>query len=100
MPAAHPDDAETLSFIAANVRYIRDKRGLTQEALAEAAEMDLRQLSRIETARAGNFAVTLFLRLAKVLAVREAELLKPRELPKPTRGRPVRVATKKRASSR
>lgn len=93
MAEPHPDDAKTLESIAANVRRIRERRGMTQEQLAEAADIELRQLSRIETSRAGSFAVTQLVRLAKVLGVRVGELLRPRKLPTPKRGRPVRATT-------
>lgn len=80
-----------LETIAANVRHIRNRRGLSQEQLAEAADIDLRQLSRIETAKAGDFAVSNLLGLCDALDVRLGELVRPRKLPAPKRGRPVRL---------
>ena len=93
MPSRFPPAADCLVLIAANARHFRERRGLTQAQLAEAVEIDLRQISRIETARAGDFAVTHFIRLADVLGVRLTDLLRARELPEPKRGRPVTKKT-------
>jgi transcriptional regulator with XRE-family HTH domain len=78
-----------LESVAANVRRIRERRGMTQEKLAEAADLDLRQVSRIETART-NFAIGDLHAIATALGVRPAELLKARKFVPPKRGRPKR----------
>ena len=96
MPSRFPPSADCLVLIAANVRHFRERRGLTQAELAEAVEIDLRQVSRIETARAGDFGVSHFIRLADVLDVRLTDLLRERELLEPKRGRPVTKKTRAR----
>jgi transcriptional regulator with XRE-family HTH domain len=42
---------EPLEAFAANVRRLRQERGLTQEALAERAELHMTDIARIETLR-------------------------------------------------
>jgi transcriptional regulator with XRE-family HTH domain len=78
-----------LGSIAANVRRIRDRRGVTQEQLAELAGLELRHLQKIEAAEV-NFGVTLLVAIADALDVRPGTLLRPARLATPTRGRPAR----------
>ena len=76
-----------LESIAANTVALRTRASLTQEQLAERAELDLRYLQRVE--RAGtNLSMKVLVALAKGLGVREADLLLPATLPRPKRGRP------------
>lgn len=82
-----PRLATLLLYVAANVRRIRAKRHLTQEALAELAGLDLRFIQKIESGRA---AVSLgaLAAIADALAVKPGVLLKEAELPEVKRGRP------------
>ena len=76
-----------LNSIAANVRRLREARDLTQEQLAEAADLDVRQVQRIERASL-NFGVVALVSLAEALDVSATRLLKFAELDPPRRGRP------------
>jgi transcriptional regulator with XRE-family HTH domain len=74
------------------VREARLGRGWTQEAAAERAGIDVRDLQRIEAGRVNVTLRTVF-RLAKVLGTSAADLLSPptsREPRKP--GRPAKQA--------
>jgi transcriptional regulator with XRE-family HTH domain len=82
-----PRLATLLLYIAANVRQIRSKRGLTQEALAEAVGVDLRFIQKVESGKASISLGTL-VALAEALAVKPGVLLKEAELPEVKRGRP------------
>ncbi|XXT24420.1 helix-turn-helix transcriptional regulator [Sorangium sp. So ce429] len=79
--------AEVLSSIGANVRRIRLKRGMTQQELADAAEIALGFLQKVERAKT-NVGVAVLVRLADVLGVRPGVLFRQRELPPVKRGRP------------
>lgn len=78
---------EVLTSIAANVRRLRKRRGLTQQQLAEETEVDLRYLQKVEAAEV-DFGVSFLQVLADALDVRPSSLLKPATLPEPRRGRP------------
>ncbi|AUX35266.1 helix-turn-helix transcriptional regulator [Sorangium sp. So ce296] len=78
---------EVLRFIGANVRRIREKRGMTQQELADAAGIALRFLQKVEHAQS-NVGVAVLVRLADVLGVRLGVLFRQRELPPVKRGRP------------
>ena len=82
-----PRLATLLLYIAANVRQIRSKRGLTQEALAEAVGVDLRFIQKVESGKASVSLGTL-VAIAEALAVKPGVLLKEAELPEVKRGRP------------
>lgn len=84
------DDARfdrLLLYIAANMRRLRDTRGLTQEALAERANLSLRGLQEIEAGRV-NVRITVLAAIAEALEVPPGALLKPAKMPAVTRGRP------------
>lgn len=72
MPSERADDV--LQSIAANVRQWRERRGLTQAALAERADMDLRAIQRIEQGKS-NFGVVSLVRVAVALGVSPSQLL-------------------------
>jgi transcriptional regulator with XRE-family HTH domain len=78
---------EVLRFVAANVRAMRLRRGLTQEVLAEVAEVDLRFLQKIETGRT-NLSLDVLVRLADALSIKPGLLLRAARLPLPRPGRP------------
>jgi len=73
--------------VAANLRRVRHRRGLTQEQLAEQAGVDERYLRRLEAATV-NLTVVQLGRLAKVLDVPPGLLLRKAQMPKRKPGRP------------
>lgn len=85
---------EVLRFVAANVRRLRARRELTQEQLAEKAELDIRYLQKIEAA-AIHFNVGVLVILADALEVKPGLLLRRAKLPEPVRGRPPAKSRKK-----
>ncbi|MFT3773401.1 MAG: helix-turn-helix transcriptional regulator [Minicystis sp.] len=90
------DDArfgDLLTYIAANMRRIRQARDMTQEALAERADLSLRSVQEIETGRV-NIRVTVLAAIAEALDVSPTALLKPAKLPDVVRGRPRKKPTK------
>jgi transcriptional regulator with XRE-family HTH domain len=82
-----------LESVAANVRRRRAQLGLTQEALAELAGMDVRFLQRLESGSV-NMRLETLLRVAEPLGVTAARLLRPAVLPAGVPGRPSRRRTK------
>ncbi|WP_437617253.1 helix-turn-helix transcriptional regulator [Sorangium sp. So ce834] len=76
-----------LLYIAANLRRLRQKRGMTQEQLAEAAGIELRTMQAIEVGRQSMSLGTL-LSLANALDVSPAVLLRSAAMPEIKRGRP------------
>jgi transcriptional regulator with XRE-family HTH domain len=74
-------------YVGANVSRVRARVGLTQEKLAEAAELDLRFLQRVERGRT-NLSVQVLASLADALGVEPGRLLRPAKLPEARRGRP------------
>jgi transcriptional regulator with XRE-family HTH domain len=60
--------ADALDTFATNLRRLREERDLTQEALAEAADLHLTHVSKIER-RACEPGVRTVARLAKALNV-------------------------------
>lgn len=87
---------DVLRRVAANLRTIRRRRGLTQAALAELADLELRQLQRAESGRMDFGLVTLDI-LARALGVPPGRFFRDAELAEPRRGRP---PSKKRAGSK
>ena len=61
--------------IGVKVRVLRKERGLTQEKLAEMAEISINYLSKIENNRIKNVGVLITFRLAKVLGVTSGYLM-------------------------
>ena len=80
---------ELQQSIAANVLRLRRRRGLTQEQLAEAAELDPRYIQQIERART-NLSLSVFVALAEALGVAPAVLLRKAALPPAKIGRPAK----------
>lgn len=64
-----------LVSLGANVRRWRKRRGLTQEALAEKADLDVRYVQRVERGSV-NLRFRSFAILATVLAVKPGLLLR------------------------
>jgi transcriptional regulator with XRE-family HTH domain len=65
---------DPLPRFAANLRRLRGEKGLTQDALAQAASMDAAEVRRLETARRDP-GVRVLTRVARGLGVAPAELL-------------------------
>lgn len=78
---------ELLQAIAANVRRARQRRGWTQEVLAERAAQDLSYLQRVERG-ATNLSVGVLLALATALGVPPAALVRKARPVPVKRGRP------------
>lgn len=79
--------SDVLERIGANVAARRARLGLTQQALADRAELDLRFIQRVERAQT-NLSVMALAALAAALDVPPETLLRPADLPPPRVGRP------------
>jgi transcriptional regulator with XRE-family HTH domain len=79
-----------LRHIAANVRKLRLRRGMTQEQLAEAAHVEARYVQDVERAMT-NLSIDVLVALASALEVDERMLFRPREMASPKVGRPPAV---------
>jgi transcriptional regulator with XRE-family HTH domain len=78
-----------LSRLASNLRTLRERSGVTQEALAAAVGVDTRHIVRLESGAGGNPSLKLLSGLAAALAADVAELLRDAPAPNPRpRGRP------------
>ncbi|MDP3868388.1 MAG: helix-turn-helix transcriptional regulator [Phenylobacterium sp.] len=66
------------AVVAQNVRRYRLAKGMTQEALAEAAGFGQQYLSELETGKANPTVVTLY-ELGQQLGVTPAQLVTPLE---------------------
>lgn len=76
--------------LAANVRRLREKQGWTQERAAEACELDLRTIQRIEGGELDT-SLSVLEKLAEGFNTAPTEILTPSEpAPKRRRGRPRR----------
>lgn len=71
---SHVPDADPLPVLAANVRRIRQERGLTQEQVADAAGLSLSDVGRIERGQRDP-GVRVLTRLAHGIGVPVAVLL-------------------------
>jgi transcriptional regulator with XRE-family HTH domain len=87
--AAADPTSTLLAYLGANVRRLRARRALTQEALAELADIDVRYVQRIERG-AVNLRFRSFAKLATALEVPPAALLRPAALKPIKVGRPRR----------
>ena len=76
-----PDASPLRRRLAANVRRLRLAADMTQEALADAADLDRRHVAKIEAAQA-NVTIGTIVKLANALDVTPADLLA-----RPQRGR-------------
>lgn len=79
--------AKYLTYVAANIRRLREKRELTQETLAEASNITLHHLAMIERAKTSLSLATL-VAIAEALGATPRDLLRPAKLPEAKRGRP------------
>ena len=73
-PPSFPPSARL--HIAANVRRLREAKGLTQEKLAEAAEFHRTYVSLLERVQA-NISIDGLERIARILEVSTIDLLQP-----------------------
>lgn len=64
-----------LEYVAANVRRLRERKGLRQEDLAELCGWDYRHIQRIEAGDVNS--ITALVRLAEALDVPPQALLRP-----------------------
>jgi len=76
-----------LESIGANVRRRRERVGITQEDLAESAQLDRRYLQRVERGTI-NLTIDTLAALADALGATPASLLKTAKLPPVKAGRP------------
>lgn len=76
-----------LESIGANVRRERVRLEMTQEMLAERADLDLRFLQRLERGKS-NLSVRTLCSLAAALQLPPAQLFEPATIERPRRGRP------------
>lgn len=85
MPSKRTD--EVLAYVAANVQRLRAKLELTQQGLADAINLDLRHLRRIERG-SENITMETLVALADALSVGPAALLRKATPRAPRTGRP------------
>jgi len=81
-----------LAAIGANVRRHREAGGLTQEALAEAASLDVRTVQRLERGTL-NISVGRLVAVSDALDVELKVLFAPATPKPPRRGRPPKAST-------
>ncbi len=81
-----------LESIAANVRRIRESKGMTQEGLANRTGLHLTYVQSVERG-SRNISVGVLVRLADSLNVDASSLLEPAKLAPPQRGRPRKPTT-------
>jgi len=93
----HGPSRTLFATIGANVRRARERKGLTQAALAERAEIALKYVQRVEYGSAGP-SLDVLQRIAGALGTDVWRLCKPTRRPNPTRARG-RPKKKKRAGS-
>jgi len=70
-----PDAANLRGRLAANLRRLRHEADMTQEQLAEAADLDRRYITKLESASGGNATLRTLVKLANTLDVTPADLL-------------------------
>lgn len=87
-------EQEIVRSLAANVRAHRMKRGLTQEELAELADLSANYVQQLEYGRAVASVVTL-VRLSSALGVPATRLLLPAKLERARPGRPSHRSAKR-----
>ena len=76
-----------LAYLGANVRKLRTRLGLTQEKLAEATDLDVRFIQRMEHGRV-NLRFDTLVRLSECLKVDPGSLLERVQVIKSRPGRP------------
>ncbi len=76
-----------INSIGANLRRLRQGQSMTQEVLADAADLDVRYVQRIERGQV-NPSISVLVQLANSLAVEVEELLASARLQRGRPGRP------------
>jgi transcriptional regulator with XRE-family HTH domain len=89
---------EVLRFIAANVRRLRWQRSLTQQALSDLADVDLRFIQRIERGTT-NLSIGALVALSEALDVEPTAMFRPAELILSKPGRPPKREAPRRSAS-
>ena len=92
----HDDDADqreadvlcVVERLAPNVRRLRRAAGMTQEALCEAAGVDVSYIQRLERGVPANVTIAVLGSLARALEVDVAKLLRPARVAVRPNGRP------------
>ena len=85
------DPERVLGLIGRRVAELRASRELTQEQLAERAEVSARYIQRVE-AGTENLTVTTLIKMSNALRVSLGELLIPPTAPRARPGRPKRTS--------
>ena len=65
-----------MSTIAQNIKLYRQKRKMTQKALAEKAGIDFFTLSKVETGATANPTIETIMKIAKALDISVNHLMK------------------------
>ena len=87
------DETGFVAVVARNVRETRKAMGLSQEALAHAAEVDRTYVSQVER-RQRNVTITILARLASALGTTPDRLLiESKSVPSKPTATPVRTAS-------
>jgi len=76
-----------LVYVGANTCRLRTLKGLTQEELAEASNIETRYVQMVERGRV-NLSLDVLVAIATALNVIPSALLRPAKLALPKRGRP------------
>lgn len=75
-----PATCRALKFLSQNLRRVRIQRGFTQDKLAELVDMERRHYQRIETGKIPGLRVETVERIADVLKLEAADLMKPKRV--------------------
>ncbi len=67
----------TRRLVGRRLKRLRERRGFTQQELAEKAEMDYKHLQSLEGTSPPNITIDSLERLAKALNVPVSDLLRP-----------------------
>lgn len=95
-PVSHSRAQRFIERIAANVQLLRVKKGLTQERLAEFAELAPRSIQRLERAQQ-DVSVSVLVAVADALEVQISLLFRPAKLAPAKPGRPSRASPRPKA---
>lgn len=93
MPRAHEGPA-VFGYFARNVRKYRERRGLTQQQLAELLGVTLRRAQHLESGQA-RVSIAVLVRVAEALEVAPALLLRKNTAPPRGPGRPTKRPRKR-----
>jgi transcriptional regulator with XRE-family HTH domain len=91
--------ADALSSLAANIRRLRERRGWTQEQLAEEAGVATRYVQTLESPKA-NPRASILVAIADALAVDVGRLFQPATFQAREPGRPYGTRVRRKRSNR